>query len=77
MPALGFKTYFIRTTNNETALKGAKVTGLTPAKKIAQNVDEDIPIENDVSRAVFFQTAVLQSLVSLATPFNLKRKRVW
>ena len=49
MPALGFKTYFIRTTNNETGLKGAKVTGLTPAKKITQKVDEDIPIENDVS----------------------------
>ena len=54
MPALGFKTYFIRATSNETTLKGAKVTGLTPAKKIAQNVNEDIPIENDVSRTVFF-----------------------
>ena len=55
LPALGFKTYFIRTTNNQTALKGAKVTMLTPAKKIAQNVDEDIPMENDVSRHFFMR----------------------
>ena len=49
LPALGFKTYFIRTSTNETVLKGARIARLTHAKRIAQEVDEDIPMENDVS----------------------------
>ena len=49
LPALELKTYFVRTTNSETALEGAKVTMLTPAKKIAENINEDIPMENDIS----------------------------
>ena len=49
LPALGFKTYFIRATTNETALKGAKVTRLTPTKRMVRNVNDDIPMENDVS----------------------------
>ena len=47
--AFGFKTYFVRSSSaKETAIKGAKVTTLSPPKIFPKHVAEDIPIENDV-----------------------------
>ena len=47
--AFGFKTYFVRASSaNEIAIKGAKVTTLSPTKTFPKHVAEDIPIENDV-----------------------------
>ena len=46
--ALGFKTYFVRVSTNESTIKDAKVITLSPTKKIPQYIEEDIPIENEV-----------------------------
>lgn len=47
--AFGFKTYFVRSSSaKETAIKGAKITTLSPTKTFPKHIAEDIPIENDV-----------------------------
>jgi hypothetical protein len=47
--AFGFKTYFVRASSSkETAIKGAKVTTLSPTRTFPKHVAENIPIENDV-----------------------------
>ena len=48
VPALGYKTYFVRVSTNESVVKGAKITTLSPTKKILRSVKEDIPLENEV-----------------------------
>ena len=47
--AFGFKTYFVRSSSaKEIAIKGAKVTTLSPPKTFSKHIAEDIPVENDV-----------------------------
>lgn len=48
LPALGFKTYFVRASSNASTIKGAKVITQSPTKKIPKSVETDITIYNDV-----------------------------
>ena len=45
LPALGYKTYFIRTVSST---KSAKVASLPERKKFPREVHDDIYLENDV-----------------------------
>ena len=48
LPATGFNTYFIRTVSDRSTAEGAKVTTVSPVKKIPRNIEQDILLENDV-----------------------------
>ena len=51
LPPLGFKTYFVRTVTNVSAVrKGLQITSLSPTKKIPRNVKDDIVLENEVHK---------------------------
>ena len=45
LPALGYKTYFIRTVSS---IKSAKIASLPERKKFPQEFHDDIYLENDV-----------------------------
>ena len=51
--AFGFKTYFVRVSTRESAVKGTKITTLSPTKTFPKHVKEDIHIENYVMRKIF------------------------
>ena len=62
--AFGFKTYFVRVSSTkEMAVKGAKVTTLSSTKTFPKHIEEDIPIENDVSNAPCMQTRIIEMYV--------------